>query len=52
MPSGTLDEKMDIDYLTQSIEIDAIRFTHEKIKELFDVKTIIPARIKHLVFDE
>ena len=52
MPSGTLDEKMDIDYLTQSIEIDAIRFTHEKIKELFNVKTIIPAGIKHLVFDE
>lgn len=52
MPSGTLDEKADINYLTQSIEIDAIRFTHEKIKELFDVKTIIPAGIKHLVFDE
>src|SRR5690554_3329598 len=52
MPSGTLDGKANINYLTQSIEIDAIRFTHEKIKELFNVKTIIPAGIKHLVFDE
>jgi len=52
IPSGTLDEKMDIDYLTQSIEIDAIKWTHIKIKELFNVKTIIPDGIKYLVFNE
>lgn len=52
IPSGTLDEKMDIDYLTQSIEIDAIKWTRIKIKELFNVKTIIPDGIKYLVFNE
>jgi hypothetical protein len=52
MPSGTLDEKDDVDYLTQSIEIDAISWTHIKIKELFNVKTIIPDGIKYLVFNE
>ncbi len=46
MPSGTLDEKADVDYLTQSIEIDAIIWTHIKIKELFEVKTIVPESIK------
>jgi hypothetical protein len=46
MPSGTFDEKADINYLTQSIEIDAIIWTHIKIKELFEVKTIVPESIK------
>ena len=46
MPSGTLDEKADINYLTQPIEIDAIIWTHIKIKELFEVKTIVPESIK------
>lgn len=46
MPSGKLDEKADINYLTQPIEIDAIIWTHIKIKELFEVKTIVPESIK------
>lgn len=44
--SGTNNPKLDFDYLNQAIEIDAIRFTHYKIKELFNVKTIIPDQIK------
>src|SRR5690554_2064939 len=44
--SGTNNPKLDIDYLTQTIELDAIKFTHYKIKELFNVKTIIPDQIK------
>lgn len=42
IPSGKNNPLSDIDYLKQSIEIDAIRFTHSQIKELFGVKTIIP----------
>ena len=37
--------KIRFEYLNQAIEIDAIRFTIIKIKELFNVKTIIPDQI-------
>jgi len=39
-PSGSYTPLTDFDYLNQSIEIDAIRFTHNQIVELFGVKTI------------
>jgi len=39
----------DIEYLRQSIEVDVIRFAHIQIKELFNVKTIIPDIIKDLI---
>ncbi len=51
IPSGKNNPLSDIDYLTQSIEIDAIRFTHNQIKELFGVKTAIPEVIKKAVFN-
>lgn len=35
----------DAKYLEQEIEIDAIIFTHNKIKELFGVSTVIPSSI-------
>lgn len=47
--SGTNDLILDVDYLNQAIEIDAIRFTHYKIKELFEVNTFIPDEIKALI---
>lgn len=43
--SGKNNPLSDIDYLKQDIEIDAIRFCHFKINELFGVKTIIPNEI-------
>ena len=48
-PSGENEPLSDIDYLKQSIEIDAIRFAHIQMKDLFDVKTVIPEPIKHLI---
>ncbi|HHX69413.1 MAG TPA: hypothetical protein GX708_15385 [Gallicola sp.] len=42
----------DIDYLKQEIEIDAIRFTYFKIRELFEVKVQIPEIIKDIVFNK
>lgn len=44
-PSGKNNEVDDYDYLNQSIEIDAISFTHNKIYEFFGVKTVIPKGI-------
>jgi len=41
----------DHDYLNQSIEIDAIGFTHHKIYEFFGVKTIIPNSIKDIALN-
>jgi len=49
-PSGKNEPLADIDYLKQSIEIDAIRFAHIQIKELFGVKTVIPEIIKEEIF--
>lgn len=51
-PSGDNTPISDVSYLRQSIEVDAIRFAHDKIKELFNVKTIVPDEIKKLVFKE
>jgi hypothetical protein len=45
-PSGKNNEVDDYDYLNQSIEIDAIGFTHHKIYEFFGVKTLLPKFIK------
>ncbi len=42
IPSGKNNPLSDIDYLKQTIEIDAIRFAHNQIYELFGVKTVIP----------
>lgn len=49
-PSGDNTPISDVSYLRQSIEVDAIRFAHDKIKELFNVKTIVPDEMKDLVF--
>ncbi len=35
------------EYLKQKIEIDAIAFAHYYMKELYDVKSIIPDVIQH-----
>src|SRR5690554_2661880 len=48
-PTGDNTPISDVEYLRQSIEVDAIRFAHDKIKELFNVKTLIPEIIKDLV---
>lgn len=45
-PTGKNNEVDDHDYLNQSIEIDAIGFTHHKIYEFFGVKTFLPKSIK------
>ncbi|PKK99772.1 MAG: hypothetical protein CVV57_01590 [Tenericutes bacterium HGW-Tenericutes-2] len=51
IPSGKNTPKSDIDYLKQSIEIDAIAFAYHQMKELFDVEVKIPKLIKIQVFD-
>jgi hypothetical protein len=43
--------KSDIDYLNQSIEIDAIAFAYHQIKALFDIGVKIPDVIKDKVMD-
>jgi hypothetical protein len=48
-PSGKNTPKSDIDYLNQSIEIDAIGFAYYQMKELFSVEVKIPEGIKDLV---
>lgn len=48
-PSGNNTEKADINYLEQAIEVDAILYAHKKMKELFNVKTIIPDSVKRIV---
>lgn len=45
-PSGKNTPKSDIDYLKQSIEIDAITFAYYQMKELFDVEVKISEEIK------
>lgn len=45
-PSGKNNDIDDYCYLNQSIEIDAIAFTHKKIFEFFNVKSVIPNMIK------
>jgi hypothetical protein len=45
IPIKNNDESKDNRYLEQEIEIDAIIFTHNKIKELFGISTIIPSAI-------
>jgi len=40
---------VDIEYLTQFIEIDAIAFAHSKMNEFFQVKTMIPGLFKEKV---
>jgi len=52
IPTDANNEKSDVDYLKQDIEVDAIRFTYHKIKELFQVEIVIPNILKHLVFNE
>jgi len=48
-PSGKNTPKSDIDYLKQSIEIDAIAFAYHQMKEIFDVEVKIHKEIKELV---
>lgn len=48
-PSGKNNEVDDYDYLNQSIEIDAIAFTHKAVHEFFKIKTAIPSNIRSLV---
>lgn len=45
-PSNTNDSKNDESYLKQAIEIDAIAFAYQQMKELFDVEVKIPEEIK------
>ena len=45
-PSNTNDSKYDESYLKQVIEIDAIAFACQQMKELFDVEVRIPDEIK------
>ena len=49
---GTNKPNTDINYLKQSIEIDAIRFTYYKVKELFEIETFIPDEIKSIIFNK
>lgn len=48
-PNADKPQNHDVDYLQQSIEIDAIAFTHCHIMLLFSVETIIPYSIKNQV---
>ncbi len=48
MPSGKNNEINDRDYLNQSIEIDAIYFSHKMMLDYFNLKTIIP----NIIFKE
>ena len=48
-PSGKNAPKSDIDYLKQFIEMDAIAFAYQQMKELFDVEVKIPKEIKDAV---
>jgi hypothetical protein len=41
--------EVDIEYLTQSIEIDAIAFAHYQMKKMFNIETIIPRIINDAV---
>ncbi len=41
-PSGKNNPKSNIDYLKQTIEIDAIAFAYHQMKELFNVEVKIP----------
>ena len=41
--------EVDIEYLTQSVEIDAIAFAHYHMKKLFGIVTLIPQNIVHEV---
>jgi len=43
--------EVDIEYLTQTIEIDAIAFAHKIIKKLLNVNSIIPDTIRNQVND-
>jgi len=43
--------KSDIDYLNQSIEIDAIGFAYHQMKVLFDIEVKIPDVIKDKVMN-
>jgi len=44
-----IDSFEDEDNFKKSIEIDAIQFAHEKMYEIYGVKTFIPESIKHLI---
>jgi hypothetical protein len=48
-PSAKNTPICDIEYLKQSIEIDAIAFAYHQMKALFDVEVKIPDVIKDLV---
>lgn len=48
-PSSMNDPKSNESYLTQAIEIDAIAFAYQHMKELFDVEVKIPEVIRYLV---
>jgi len=45
-PSGKNTPKSDMDYLKQTIEIDAIAFVYHQMKELIDVEVMVPKEIK------
>ena len=48
-PSGKNTPKSDIDYLKQSIEIDAIAFAYHQMKELFGMEVKIMEEVKKSV---
>lgn len=48
-PNADKPQEHDVDYLQQSIEIDAIAYTHKLVYALFNQNTSIPERIKNAV---
>lgn len=53
-PNADKPQEYDVDYLQQSIEVDAIAFTHLQMKNLFNTETSIPkiilSQVKHRVY--
>ena len=51
-PNTDKPQKDDVDYLQQSIEIDAMLFTHHEMKRLFAVDTQLPKTVLVLLKGE
>ena len=45
-PDTDKPQELDVDYLQQSIEIDAIGYTHDQMKQHFNVVTVLPDCLK------
>lgn len=51
-PDTDKPQENDVDYLQQSVEIDAVIFTHNEMKRLFSVTTQLPKNLMKLVKGE